>query len=106
LSGIFKSESFKEEDEVRIVYMPHIEMTDNQINVIGPLTKLDYFYSNGALKPFFEIGLYDFQDTVNSITIGANSKLTILELKRFLLSKGISIENINIPLSSLSYVVR
>jgi hypothetical protein len=103
LASLFKSESFKEEDEIRIVYNPQIYMTNEKVIINGPLPKLDYFHKNGALKPYFEIDFKSSADIISSVTIGANSKLTIPELKRFFVNNGISIKNIKISQSNLSY---
>lgn len=74
--------------------------SDNLIDT-GSLTKREYYVSNGIIRPFF--GLTFDPNIITSITIGSNSKLTEKELKRFLLSKGLSTKNIQINYSSISY---
>lgn len=98
-----KSSYFSDEKEVRIVYNPNITVTGSQINIEGPLKPLQYFHTNGTLKPFFELKLFPL-DVINSITIGPNCRLNENELKRFLVNSGFSIENIKIKRSELPYV--
>lgn len=102
---LLKSEGFKEEDEIRIVYTPKISATDEHLTINGPLTKLNHFHNNGLLKPFFEIDFSDCPEVISSITIGANCRITKWELKRFLLSNNIPVKNIEILKSDLSYII-
>lgn len=105
LASLYKSESFKEEDEVRILYIPQIEISDEQLSVSGPLVKMKYLHNNGYLKPFFEIEFDSLINVISSITIGANSKLSISELKRYLVNKGLSAKNISVKKSNLTYKI-
>ncbi|MGF1740156.1 DUF2971 domain-containing protein [Vibrio profundum] len=99
-STYLKSPTFSEESEVRIAYMPEINVTD-RIEIKGGNDKLKYRTSNGKLIPFFLLKLGS--QAISSVTLGAECKLTELEVHRFLVSVGINLDRSKITRTDSTY---
>ncbi|MEQ9091072.1 MAG: DUF2971 domain-containing protein [Balneola sp.] len=99
----FKSLSFKEEYEVRLSYLPVINVLKDGIRINGGLQDIFYKSKNGQLIPFFELKLKNMDKIISSITIGPNCRLTKSEIKRFLRTHKIYLDERKIYLSSSTY---
>jgi hypothetical protein len=74
----YKHPSFKEEQEVRIVYTP-----ENNISTNISLSSLKYRYSDNQIIPYYEL---DFNNhiSITKIILGSKCKLNEEDLKKFL----------------------
>lgn len=108
----YKSESFKEEKEWRIALTTIIgEGCDyaklHETSSLASLSNFDYIHSNKKLISHFQLAFSEFKKAIRKIILGPKCKISIEEMKYFLISKGllksIDDETIKIVNSSSSY---
>ncbi len=108
----YKSESFKEEKEWRIALTTVIgECCDytklHGVSDLAALSNFDYIHSNKKLISHFELIFADLKKAINKIILGPKCKVSVEEMRYFLISKGllnnIDDRTIEIQNSSSSY---
>ncbi|KXO06444.1 hypothetical protein AKG98_3183 [Moritella sp. JT01] len=95
-SGMFKNPAFREENEVRIIHMPH---HIKGVGWKGAFSDIQFKNSEGKLISFFEMSFRS--SIVQSITLGPKCECDEQELNLFLISHGY--DNVKIYRSAASY---
>ncbi|MDD7987056.1 DUF2971 domain-containing protein [Lentisphaera marina] len=101
---MMKSDSFKEEAEIRLSYFPDMYVEHNKLMINGNLNQLQYRVQDGRLIPYFELPI-SIGRLLSSITLGPNCRVTERELFRFLRSNNLSLSEDKILRSSSSYKI-
>lgn len=116
ISCYMKNPSFKEEDEVRLIYSPYMTLEDNKDELSNYfnrrikfcnfiLNPIDYFARDNQIIGFADLSFEKLVDRsiIKEILIGPNCRVTKEDVY-FLLSKyGYNIEDINVNHSESSY---
>lgn len=109
LAYIFKSPSFYEEKEWRIIHTPLLfgdrtsKVTSSKGMIVGSISDCCFRYTSSTISPYFTLPIYEKENNVhpiNEIIIGPKSKLERDCLMMFLEENkfwGISVKNSEIP---------
>lgn len=102
-SLILKNPSFKEENEWRIIFMPHVK-NDEIVNTRPPkLIGECYHIVKNKLATHYELEIPTQGNCLNYIVIGPKNTSTVDEIYRFLKSNGFDILKEQIFKSKISY---
>lgn len=113
----FKNESFKDEKEWRLAYsMSYSDLLHGIMPTVLPHTdklahsiesKYGYIVKNNELISHIELKFQEIKSLISTITLGPKARMTALELKEYLISKGIlknvSDKSIKIHISGSTY---
>ena len=117
-SPFFKNPAFAEEKEWRLVYVedvrnmnkgtiPQLPSSKNKYSKYFSMGKYGFTVKNQSLVSHIEFAVNSFKGLINEIIIGPKSKITIQDVKLFLISEGIiknsEDESIKIQKSQTSY---
>ena len=102
----YKGTTFKEEEEWRIVFsMSREQFSECAVkyyNWPSPLYFKEFGFNN-AFTSHLDIGIQNFKDVIQSITIGPKSKLTEADIELILRWYGVYNDSIKIEKSAASY---
>lgn len=102
----YKMKAFEEEEEWRVVFsMPREQFSECAVkcyNWPSPLYFKEFGFNN-AFTSHLDIGIQNFKDVIQSITIGPKSKLTEANIELILRWHGVYNESIKIEKSAASY---
>ena len=102
----YKSTAFEEEEEWRIVFSMPRERVQMRIEECydwpSPLSFKEFGFNNAFIS-HFDIGIENFKDVIQSITIGPKSKLTEADIELILRCYDVYNESIKIEKSAASY---
>ncbi len=95
----WKADFFKEEDEVRLIYIP----TKNKGYKIDSeiLSKMEFRQTQGKISPFFRLKFKT--ERISRIIIGPKNNITVDEVKLFLMASGFDETSIDIEKSKIPY---
>lgn len=95
----FKNESFKAEKEWRLAYsMSYLELLRGNMPIVLPQkddfehnieSNYGYVVKNNELVSHIEIKFPSIKDFISSITLGPKSKITVIDMKEYLIYQGV-----------------